>query len=286
MNKPVKPQHDHAFEVQAQERPVCGIVMPISAMGDYDEAHWLRVRIILDRAIEAAGFKPRMVSESEEIAVIQESIVQNLYDNEIVVVDVSGKNPNVMFELGLRLAFDKPTIIIKDDETSYNFDTSPIKHINYRRDLRFDDVERLQRDVTAVIKATLAKKEEDKDYSPFLKTFGKIRVATLETTEVNSSEFIMAQLQGIQKQISTLSRRIAITANEPLTSGYTLESDLEKLAAQILLNNDVKSASGLERARAHLGNELSRRGVTITSDGLSQLIKHAMENVLSGLEGK
>jgi hypothetical protein len=65
------------------------------------------VKVILDRAIEAAGFKPKMVSESEEIRVIQESIVQNLYDNDIVVVDVSGKNPNVMFELGLRLAFDK-----------------------------------------------------------------------------------------------------------------------------------------------------------------------------------
>jgi hypothetical protein len=31
--------------------------------------------------------------------------------------DVSGKNANVMFELGLRLAFDNPTIIIKDDKT-------------------------------------------------------------------------------------------------------------------------------------------------------------------------
>jgi len=32
-----------------------------------------------------------------------------------------------MFELGLRLAFDKPAIIVKDDNTSYSFDTAPIE---------------------------------------------------------------------------------------------------------------------------------------------------------------
>jgi hypothetical protein len=34
------------------------------------------------------------------------------------------KNPNVMFELGMRLAFDKPAIIIKDNRTNYSFDTA------------------------------------------------------------------------------------------------------------------------------------------------------------------
>ena len=57
---------------------------------------------------------------------IHKTIVQNLYLNPIVVCDVSGKNANVMFELGLRLAFDKPTIIIKDDKTDYSFDTSVV----------------------------------------------------------------------------------------------------------------------------------------------------------------
>jgi len=42
----------------------------------------------------------------------------------MIVCDISGRNPNVMFELGLRLAFDKPAIIIKDEITPYSFDTS------------------------------------------------------------------------------------------------------------------------------------------------------------------
>jgi hypothetical protein len=35
----------------------------------------------------------------------------------------------------MRLAFDRPTIIVKDDLTTYSFDTSPIEHLEYPRDL-------------------------------------------------------------------------------------------------------------------------------------------------------
>jgi hypothetical protein len=117
--------------------PVCGIVMPISAIDNCTESHWSDVQEILSNAIEEAGFTPNIVSNADNVGIIQKRIIQNLYKNPIVVCDVSGKNPNVMFELGMRLAFDKPTIIVKDDKTSYSFDTSPIEHLSYPRDLRF-----------------------------------------------------------------------------------------------------------------------------------------------------
>jgi hypothetical protein len=81
-----------------------------------------------------------MVSDSDDSGVIHKRIIENLYNNPIVVCDVSGKNPNVMFELGIRLAFDKSTIIVKDHATDYSFDTSPIEHVGYPRDLRFSTV--------------------------------------------------------------------------------------------------------------------------------------------------
>src|SRR4051794_24255330 len=96
--------------------PDCGIVMPISALDGCSEAHWADVLDILKTAIKSAGFRPDLVSRSDEVTIIHKTIITNLYDNPIVVCDVSGKNPNVMFELGIRLAFDKPTIIIKDDQ--------------------------------------------------------------------------------------------------------------------------------------------------------------------------
>ncbi|ULO24701.1 hypothetical protein [Methylocystis sp. SB2] len=81
-------------------RPICGIVMPISALDGCSEQHWVEVREILEVAIEQADFEPNLVSDAQDVGIIQKRILQNLYDNPIVVCDVSGKNPNVMFELG------------------------------------------------------------------------------------------------------------------------------------------------------------------------------------------
>jgi len=113
------------------DKPTCGIVMSISAIDGCSEAHWSEVHDILNEAISDAGFESNLVSNADDVGIIQKRIIQNLYDNPVVVCDVRAKNPNVMFELGMRLAFDRPTIIIKDDKTSYSFDTSPIEHLEY-----------------------------------------------------------------------------------------------------------------------------------------------------------
>ena len=47
--------------VEADVPEVCGIVMPISAWGDYDAQHWNEVRDIINRAVAKAGMTPRPV---------------------------------------------------------------------------------------------------------------------------------------------------------------------------------------------------------------------------------
>ncbi|MDV2373127.1 RNA helicase, partial [Vibrio cholerae] len=74
--------------------------MPISAIDGCNEQHWLDVKQILTEAIELSGYSANLVSYADDVGIIQKRIIQNLYENPIVVCDVSGKNPNVMFELG------------------------------------------------------------------------------------------------------------------------------------------------------------------------------------------
>ena len=85
------------------EKSVCGVVMPISAIDGCDATHWSDVYEILKDVIVSAGFSANLVSNADDVGVIHKRIIQNLYHNPIIVCDVSGKNPNVMFELGVRL---------------------------------------------------------------------------------------------------------------------------------------------------------------------------------------
>src|SRR4051794_8773766 len=83
-----------------------GLVMPISALDDCSTEHWTQVRLFLVEAIqeiEEVKFAAKLVSEEADVGMILRRIVQNVYKADIVVCDVSGKNANVMFELGMRL---------------------------------------------------------------------------------------------------------------------------------------------------------------------------------------
>jgi hypothetical protein len=136
-----------------------------------------RRKTLITEAVEGITvpkFNVRLVSDADDVGVIQKRIVQNIYTSDIVVCDVSAKNPNVMFELGMRLAFDKPTVIVKDDKTDYRFDTGIIEHVPYPRDLRFNRIVTFKSSLADKIVATYNAAKADPQYSTFLKNFWQI----------------------------------------------------------------------------------------------------------------
>lgn len=194
-------------EVRKQQNPdtklKCGIIMPISAMPECTRQHWEEVKCIIEEAIREAGYEPNLVSDANDSGIIQSRIVQNIYDNEMVVCDVSCKNPNVMFELGLRLAFDKPAIIIIDDQTSYSFDTAPIEHLSYPRDLNYHAINAFKKDLLKKIKATQEAYASD-HANTFLKHFGEFRVAKIEHKEGSAEDVILSRLDNLETQIRNI----------------------------------------------------------------------------------
>lgn len=190
----------------------CGIIMPISSIDGCHEGHWAEVMDILNNAIRRAGYEPRLVSNFNEVGVIHKNIIQNLYDDPIVVCDVSGKNPNVMFELGMRLAFDKPAIIVKDDKTAYSFDTSGIQHIEYPRDLRFSRIGAFQSSLTDKIIATARAAADDPNYTTFLKHFGDFIIAKIEKREVSTQDYILEEIRDMKGQMANLIEQIRPTS--------------------------------------------------------------------------
>ncbi|WP_016957386.1 hypothetical protein [Catenovulum agarivorans] len=244
----------------SDEKLQCGIVMPISVIDGCSEAHWADVLEIINEAIDDAGFDGELVSNADDVGIIHKRIIQNLYENPIVVCDVSGKNPNVMFELGMRLAFDKPTIIIKDDKTTYSFDTSAIEHIEYPRDLRFTKVVEFKKKLSDKLKATYKKSTEDENYTTFLKHFGEFKVAKIDQKEVSGQEFIIEELKSMRRSINRLDR-MGRTRSE--FDNFMGDSDIDiclgresstkvNQAMELLINHPaVKNPGLVERGEDH-----------------------------------
>lgn len=192
---------------QSNKSFMCGLVMPISAIDGCPAEHWSDVKGIVTECVESVSdykFAVKLVSEADDVGVIQKRIVQNIYNSDILICDVSGKNPNVMFELGMRLAFDKPTIIIKDDKTDYSFDTAIIEHIPYPRDLRFTKMVTFKALLSEKVVGTFRASKDNPDHSTFLKNFGKFHVANLSQDVVPADKLAVEMLMDIQGELSRI----------------------------------------------------------------------------------
>ncbi|WP_447932280.1 hypothetical protein [Sphingopyxis fribergensis] len=191
-------------KIAPNEQRVCGVVRPISAIGNYSSSHWSEVAQILDDSIQMAGFEPRLVSEANSTGIIHARIVANLYKDPIVLCDISGKNPNVMLELGMRLAFDKPVVVVKDDITDYSFDTSPIEHISYPSSLHYPSIVEFKDQLSEKIKSTLENYDSSKS---FLQQFGPIKVADIKEIEVPGYEIVREEIREIRDLIQSSQAR-------------------------------------------------------------------------------
>ncbi len=146
-------------------------------------------------------------------------------------------------KLGMRLAFDKATIIIKDDFTDYSFDTSVIEHLSYPRDLRFTKILEFKEKLKNKITATYGKSKADPNYSTFLKSFGEYKVSRLEHTEVSSEAYILESLNELKKEVHSL-RRIN---SGPVRSGIMERSDsviqncINRTILEFLRLNNIRS---------------------------------------------
>lgn len=171
----------------SREKIKVGLIMPISGMPDklkLTEEHWKEVKETLKSIlskIQEYEIESDMVSFSKDANIIQGNIVNNLHDLELVICDISGHNPNVMLELGMRLIFDKPVVIIKDSETSYSFDISPFEHLEYPIDLNYPKMTIFETSFIEKVYNTLKEYRNNSEiYSQYLKFFGNFERKDLE----------------------------------------------------------------------------------------------------------
>ena len=85
------------------ENNTCFVIMPISDCEGYESGHFLRVyEDIIKPAVERSGYTPQRADETKNSNLIQLDILKKLIDAPIAICDLSTRNPNVLFELGIR----------------------------------------------------------------------------------------------------------------------------------------------------------------------------------------
>lgn len=99
------------------------VIMPFSEKNpDRPQGFFGEVlRSLITPAGVSAGFQVETANRQGS-DIIQSTIINDLLDADLVIADLTDHNPNVLFELGLRMAEDKPVAIIKATGTGPIFD--------------------------------------------------------------------------------------------------------------------------------------------------------------------
>lgn len=176
----------------------CFVMMPFGSTGTYPDGHFDRVYEFLIRpACEGAGFSPIRADEVKTANLIVADIVREIIECDMVVCDLSARNPNVMYELGIRHAFNKPVALIRDSNTSRVFDIQGLRDMEYDASLRVDSVNDAITRLTAVIKET---------YSA-------------SATDITSPIQLLHMIPAVKAETATVSPEVALVLGELASLG-------------------------------------------------------------------
>jgi hypothetical protein len=86
---------------------------------------------ILAPAVKAAKLEPIRADQIYSTGPVINDIITQIRESEIIIADVTGRNPNVNYELGLAHAFERPVIIISQNPDDIPFDYRHHRVITY-----------------------------------------------------------------------------------------------------------------------------------------------------------
>src|SRR4051794_21138721 len=101
----------------------CFVIMPFSTTPSCTEDQWTDIfQTLFKPAVEGAelGYECRRSTATR--GNIVGTIIQELNDSYVVIADLTDRNPNVFYELGVRHALKDRTIILSQDRDHIPFD--------------------------------------------------------------------------------------------------------------------------------------------------------------------
>lgn len=186
---------DRAKEEQKKK---CFVIMPV---GDDGSSTRRASEGVLDSAIkpvlENLGFEVIPPHRMSKPGSITDQVIQNLLEDDLVVANLMGLNPNVMYELAVRHATCLPIVVIADDDTDLPFDVAGERALFYTDDMM--GVEQLKTKLKVLVEAAMKDKDPD---NPIYRVARKPVLKDISPDE--PQEYLIRKLDQLQSAVDRL----------------------------------------------------------------------------------
>jgi hypothetical protein len=220
----------------------CFTIMPFGGWYDryYEEVY--------KPAIEAAGLKPHRADDLNRPS----SIINDIWDltrgARVLLADLTGRNPNVFYELGLAHAIAKPVVLVADSIESVPFDLRGLRTLIYDRNAP-DWGPTLSKNIEKSLREVLESPE-----SGVPPTFLKVHAEKQPTVSPHEKEILQ-----IRADLDALKRQSAIFA--PLNLSRSDPSPYLSLAGSLGVSDSDRLSGIVYGGTAAQLVDLQRTGV-------------------------
>jgi hypothetical protein len=217
----------------------CFVISPIGQADSDVRKHADKVlNYVIKRSLEPLGYKVVRADAISEPGTINLQVMKRIVDAEIVVADLTGTNPNVMYELAIRHAIRKPVILLIKNGEKIPFDIAAERTIFY--DL--GDIESVDKARDELAQQTIfIKNKEFKIDTPFSMVEGLLATSKSSEKEVDNWTVALDDIGFIKstvkklldKQVETDTGKFAKSPKQPITSW-------KKIRIEFPSENDVR----------------------------------------------
>lgn len=196
-----------------KENKDCFVIMPIAECDGYEPDHFAHVyNDIIKPAVAKTEYIATRADEVKETNLIHLDILKKLIDAPIAICDLSTRNPNVLFELGIRQAFDKPVVLIQEKGTPKIFDIAPLRYLEYSKEMRYHEVIETQEKLSEAINATKGAENESGNINSIVKLMALSTPALMPKLNENNKELL--SIDVLRSQVSDIRMMMEMIIHE------------------------------------------------------------------------
>ena len=194
--------HDERSQGEELTRPKCFVVTPIGGSeSSIRRATNGLLNGVIRPVLSDLGYDVEAAHEICSPGSITKQVIERLLEAPLVVASLTGLNPNVMYELGVRHCVRKPLVVIAEEGTKLPFDVQDERTILYVDD--FQGAEDLRKLLRKTVEAALADQEPDNP------VYRVARAAVMREQSVEAGEpwqYVIERLDRMESRLAAQGR--------------------------------------------------------------------------------
>jgi hypothetical protein len=209
----------------------CFILMPFT--DDFDDTYSLGIK---QSCLDAGAYCERVDEQ-----IFKESILERIYNQiskaDIIIADMTGRNPNVFYEVGYAHALGKPTILLTNNSDDIPFDLKHYPHIVYN-----NKITKLKEELTKKLLWFIENtNKQESNYKIDIEMFYNSKNLSKEDVIIsvnrsNWAEFILTMQNNTFNTLSPSDYRIGIITDGNYTNLFNEDSKTATLPDGSLLH--------------------------------------------------